>query len=102
EFRRVLFRSLGLPARRPEGRGEVAMGREGSYGRPAPGRNSAVQKALNTASDQCPRERSMVASAAGGENAARYGRVVVRASYTSTMPTICADTGISSPRRRSG
>ena len=47
------------------------MEREGSYGRPAPGSTSAVQKALNTASDQCPRERSMVASAAAGENAAR-------------------------------
>ena len=47
------------------------MQREGGYGRPAPGSTSAVQKALNTASDQCPRERSMVASAAAGENAAR-------------------------------
>ena len=37
----------------------------------APGRTSAVQKALNTASDQCPRQRWISASAAARENAGR-------------------------------
>src|SRR2546422_1039376 len=63
---------------------------------------SDAKKPVKTASDHSSCEPSTCASAASGENAARYGRVVVRASYTSTMPTIWAESGISSPRRRSG
>src|SRR6267378_723512 len=64
--------------------------------------SSDFTNAAYTASDHQPRHRAISASAAWRDSAGRYGRAVVSASYTSTMPTICAASGISSPRRRSG
>lgn len=67
-----------------------------------PRSSSDSTKARYTASDHQPRHFSISVKAASRESAGRYGRAVVSASYTSTTPTICAESGISSPRRRSG
>src|SRR5438128_461891 len=76
--RHCRFRAQRAPTGRDCARWRVGTGggrcrlRDGvSYGCEAPASASAVQKALNTASDQCPRHRSICVSAAGRENAGR-------------------------------
>lgn len=51
-----------------------------------------------------PRSASAISSApaSSAESAVLYGRAVVSASNTSTMAMICANSGMASPRSRSG